>query len=70
MFSFCSTSASPSSCAPSCHHHHTSHACTALPVSCQNASSQQDTCINYSSPQCCHCGWRGGHSPNCPFKRR
>ncbi|CAA7264948.1 unnamed protein product [Cyclocybe aegerita] len=24
-------------------------------------------CINHSSPQCCHCGWRGAHSPNCPF---
>lgn len=20
-----------------------------------------------SSPQCCHCGWRGKHAPNCPF---
>ncbi|KAJ7082014.1 hypothetical protein B0H15DRAFT_853160 [Mycena belliarum] len=19
-------------------------------------------------PQCCHCGWRGEHAPNCPFK--
>ncbi|CAL1716219.1 unnamed protein product [Somion occarium] len=19
-------------------------------------------------PQCCHCGWRGSHAPNCPFK--
>lgn len=18
-------------------------------------------------PQCCHCGWRGDHSPDCPF---
>ncbi|THH27865.1 hypothetical protein EUX98_g6322 [Antrodiella citrinella] len=18
-------------------------------------------------PQCCHCGWRGDHDPNCPF---
>ncbi|TFK89868.1 hypothetical protein K466DRAFT_485883 [Polyporus arcularius HHB13444] len=21
-----------------------------------------------SSPQCCHCGWRGAHAPTCPFK--
>ncbi|KZP12250.1 hypothetical protein FIBSPDRAFT_669306, partial [Athelia psychrophila] len=21
-----------------------------------------------SGPQCCHCGWRGSHSPTCPFK--
>ncbi|KIM35607.1 hypothetical protein M413DRAFT_79204, partial [Hebeloma cylindrosporum] len=27
-----------------------------------------ESCINHSSPQCCHCGWRGAHSPNCPFK--
>ncbi|KAF7291328.1 hypothetical protein MIND_01277300 [Mycena indigotica] len=19
-------------------------------------------------PQCCHCGWRGDHANNCPFK--
>ncbi|KAK7453423.1 hypothetical protein VKT23_011690 [Stygiomarasmius scandens] len=22
----------------------------------------------HSAPQCCHCGWRGAHAPNCPFK--
>ncbi|XP_006453874.1 hypothetical protein AGABI2DRAFT_63000 [Agaricus bisporus var. bisporus H97] len=21
-----------------------------------------------SSPQCCHCGWRGTHAPDCPFR--
>ena len=26
------------------------------------------SCVNQSSPQCCHCGWRGSHSPQCPFK--
>ncbi|KAF8346097.1 hypothetical protein F5887DRAFT_962637 [Amanita rubescens] len=24
--------------------------------------------VNYSAPQCCHCGYRGAHSPTCPFK--
>ena len=28
------------------------------------------SCVNQSSPQCCHCGWRGSHSPQCPFKRK
>jgi hypothetical protein len=23
-----------------------------------------------SSPQCCHCGYRGGHADDCPFKVR
>ncbi|GBE77271.1 hypothetical protein BKA93DRAFT_733954 [Sparassis latifolia] len=23
---------------------------------------------SHSSPQCCHCGWRGAHAPTCPFK--
>ncbi|KAL1750832.1 hypothetical protein FB107DRAFT_223206, partial [Schizophyllum commune] len=23
---------------------------------------------NASAPQCCHCGWRGAHAPDCPFK--
>ncbi|KAK0505358.1 hypothetical protein EDD18DRAFT_334350 [Armillaria luteobubalina] len=21
-----------------------------------------------NEPQCCHCGWRGAHAPQCPFK--
>ncbi|KAF6761328.1 hypothetical protein DFP72DRAFT_880772 [Ephemerocybe angulata] len=31
------------------------------------ASSTSAACIDHSSPQCCHCGWRGTHSPSCPF---
>jgi hypothetical protein len=23
---------------------------------------------NDNGPQCCHCGWRGAHAPDCPFK--
>ncbi|PBK73317.1 hypothetical protein ARMSODRAFT_952337 [Armillaria solidipes] len=22
----------------------------------------------HNEPQCCHCGWRGAHAPQCPFK--
>ncbi|KAI0082736.1 hypothetical protein K474DRAFT_1585337 [Panus rudis PR-1116 ss-1] len=24
--------------------------------------------VDQSQPQCCHCGYRGSHAPNCPFK--
>ncbi|KAI0005543.1 hypothetical protein BJV74DRAFT_762160 [Russula compacta] len=27
----------------------------------------ESSCVNFSAPQCCHCGYRGSHSPNCPF---
>ncbi|KAF8799905.1 hypothetical protein BYT27DRAFT_7200887 [Phlegmacium glaucopus] len=30
--------------------------------------ADSSSCVNHSSPQCCHCGWRGSHSPNCPFR--
>lgn len=33
----------------------------------------EGSCINFSLPQsrqCCHCGYRAGHAPNCPFKQR
>ncbi|KIJ97040.1 hypothetical protein K443DRAFT_681826 [Laccaria amethystina LaAM-08-1] len=30
--------------------------------------SDSNTCVNHSSPQCCHCGWRGSHAANCPFR--
>ncbi|KDR85918.1 hypothetical protein GALMADRAFT_393053 [Galerina marginata CBS 339.88] len=39
---------------------------TPTTVSCHGASSPS-SCADHSSPQCCHCGWRGSHSPNCPF---
>ncbi|KAG1763256.1 hypothetical protein EDD22DRAFT_888062 [Suillus occidentalis] len=31
-------------------------------------SSDDDSCKNFNAPQCCHCGWRGSHSPSCPFR--
>ncbi|KAF8167218.1 hypothetical protein B0H34DRAFT_680875 [Crassisporium funariophilum] len=37
-------------------------------ISAQQEASETSSCVNHSSPQCCHCGWRGSHSPNCPFK--
>ncbi|KIP04318.1 hypothetical protein PHLGIDRAFT_200072 [Phlebiopsis gigantea 11061_1 CR5-6] len=24
--------------------------------------------VTHNAPQCCHCGWRGDHAPNCPFR--
>ncbi|KIY45563.1 hypothetical protein FISHEDRAFT_49051 [Fistulina hepatica ATCC 64428] len=30
--------------------------------------SAPSTPVNDSSPQCCHCGWRGEHAPDCPFR--
>jgi len=29
-----------------------------------------ETCsiVDHSAPECCHCGSRGYHSPNCPFR--
>ncbi|TFK21276.1 hypothetical protein FA15DRAFT_672714 [Coprinopsis marcescibilis] len=35
---------------------------------CPALSSSPAACTNDSAPQCCHCGWRGSHSPDCPFK--
>ncbi|KII93092.1 hypothetical protein PLICRDRAFT_35269 [Plicaturopsis crispa FD-325 SS-3] len=40
----------------------------ALPVSARHTTSDAQPCVNHGAPQCCHCGWRGSHSPNCPFK--
>ncbi|KAG1871587.1 hypothetical protein F4604DRAFT_1768861 [Suillus subluteus] len=48
-----------------------SHQCTRYshptPVS-MRISSDDDSCMNFNAPQCCHCGWRGSHSPSCPFR--
>ncbi|KAF8224879.1 hypothetical protein L208DRAFT_1409387 [Tricholoma matsutake] len=30
--------------------------------------SNWNLCIDYSAPQCCHCGYRGSHAPTCPFR--
>ncbi|KAG1825290.1 hypothetical protein EV424DRAFT_1320188 [Suillus variegatus] len=47
-------------------HHCTRHSHT-TPVS-MRISSDDDSCFNFNAPQCCHCGWRGSHSPSCPFR--
>ncbi|TRM58425.1 hypothetical protein BD626DRAFT_404727, partial [Schizophyllum amplum] len=42
---------------------------TSSPANAAVASSTSDaTRTHASAPQCCHCGWRGAHSPDCPFK--
>lgn len=28
----------------------------------------QMACLAHNAPQCCHCGYRGAHAPNCPFR--
>ncbi|KAG1846196.1 hypothetical protein DFJ58DRAFT_663932, partial [Suillus subalutaceus] len=64
-------------CLPRLHSHPTSHhhltrinaraTLIPLPVS-MRISSDDDSCMNFNAPQCCHCGWRGSHSPSCPFR--
>ncbi|KZV71025.1 hypothetical protein PENSPDRAFT_651056 [Peniophora sp. CONT] len=39
---------------------------SAVPV-CSKAN-EASAPTNLSAPQCCHCGWRGSHAPNCPFR--
>ncbi|KIM80588.1 hypothetical protein PILCRDRAFT_527122 [Piloderma croceum F 1598] len=35
----------------------------ATPVSTRNTTNDADPFVDYSSPQCCHYGWRGSHPP-------
>ncbi|KAK0204489.1 hypothetical protein DFS33DRAFT_1258667 [Desarmillaria ectypa] len=44
---------------------------TGTEFSSKSFAQETTTPVNYaggSAPQCCHCGWRGAHAPNCPFK--
>lgn len=60
------------------HHHHHHHHHTAAQRCCSQHNYPRDSAAaiiisapmdaNSSGPQCCHCGWRGDHEPNCPFK--
>ncbi|KIY46835.1 hypothetical protein FISHEDRAFT_28679, partial [Fistulina hepatica ATCC 64428] len=34
---------------------------------CHSTALSHSICI-HRSPQCCHCGWRGSHAPDCPFR--
>ncbi|TFK42204.1 hypothetical protein BDQ12DRAFT_677783 [Crucibulum laeve] len=38
------------------------------PASFKQSDATSVATVNHGAPQCCHCGWRGSHSPNCPFK--
>ncbi|KAI0249521.1 hypothetical protein BJV78DRAFT_1129608 [Lactifluus subvellereus] len=44
-------------------HQHT----MSIPIRTREGPDVEGSCINLSAPQCCHCGYRGSHSPNCPF---
>ena len=47
---------------------------TTAQMKLQNASEVQAPDANNNvtdgskEAQCCHCGWRGSHAPNCPFR--
>ncbi|KAF9264450.1 hypothetical protein L218DRAFT_863105 [Marasmius fiardii PR-910] len=43
-------------------------ATSVTPQSSKQFDSTGSSCSFHSAPQCCHCGWRGSHSPTCPFK--
>ncbi|KAN0121633.1 hypothetical protein V8E52_003529 [Russula decolorans] len=45
------------------HRHSTRSTCTHT----REGPDIEGSCVNHSAPQCCHCGYRGSHSPNCPF---
>ncbi|ETW86746.1 hypothetical protein HETIRDRAFT_41255 [Heterobasidion irregulare TC 32-1] len=71
MHSSSSASSVAASASPSpsmCHSHKLSATPTVL-HSVTKVDSDEHPFANFSSPQCCHCGWRGAHSPTCPFRR-
>ncbi|KAH7886439.1 hypothetical protein F5I97DRAFT_1791395, partial [Phlebopus sp. FC_14] len=45
---------------------------SSIPVSRRTTTPADDAAlgglVNANAPQCCHCGWRGSHSPSCPFR--
>ncbi|KAH9969131.1 hypothetical protein BC827DRAFT_1121129 [Russula dissimulans] len=49
------------------HRHHTS---STRVHHARQGPDNEGSCVNFSAPQCCHCGYRGTHSPNCPFNSR
>ncbi|KAF9528116.1 hypothetical protein CPB83DRAFT_854911 [Crepidotus variabilis] len=41
---------------------------SSTPVASRQTTHQtSELCLNYSAPQCCHCGYRGQHADACPF---
>ncbi|KAI0059421.1 hypothetical protein BV25DRAFT_1828939 [Artomyces pyxidatus] len=69
MHSTSNTSSAPSASSGTASPRHHTHPHPAVPVPSRSTAGDQDACVDYSAPQCCHCGWRGSHSPNCPFRR-
>ncbi|KAL1752806.1 hypothetical protein FB107DRAFT_277316 [Schizophyllum commune] len=41
---------------------------SSTPVNVKVATTSDATHNHASVPQCCHCGWRGAHAADCPFK--
>ncbi|KAJ3718835.1 hypothetical protein C8R42DRAFT_674543 [Lentinula raphanica] len=57
----------------SCVSHNAQHESTSpsvtSPVLSMHSVDAKNVPNNYSRPpQCGHCGWRGDHAPNCPFR--
>ncbi|KDQ62904.1 hypothetical protein JAAARDRAFT_119996 [Jaapia argillacea MUCL 33604] len=61
-------SSSASSSSQTCSHSSSPSPISSMPVSTHSTTHGQESWVNQNAPQCCHCGWRGAHSPSCPFK--
>ncbi|KAF8131418.1 hypothetical protein EV363DRAFT_1398511 [Boletus edulis] len=59
------TSCAFESMTPPCH---STHHASSIPVTMRHGHDDSTTLVNANAPQCCHCGWRGAHSPSCPFR--
>ncbi|KAF9218552.1 hypothetical protein BS17DRAFT_720366 [Gyrodon lividus] len=59
---------SSSSESASVNHSCSRHTSSSIPVSKRNGADDTNIFVNANAPQCCHCGWRGSHSPSCPFR--
>ncbi|EJF67311.1 hypothetical protein BD309DRAFT_858708 [Dichomitus squalens] len=61
--------ASPSAACCSAHSSSSQPPAPSLGAAPVSRAVQSASCpTSASSPQCCHCGWRGAHAPTCPFK--
>ena len=41
---------------------------TDLPMDSNKSPDAPVKSSHKDGPQCCHCGWRGDHAPDCPFR--
>ncbi|KAH0825967.1 hypothetical protein J3R83DRAFT_7562 [Lanmaoa asiatica] len=48
--------------------HHCSRDASSILVTMRHGHDDPTTFVNANAPQCCHCGYRGSHSPSCPFR--